>query len=92
MCVCRWLVLCTKTCLHADMQLYLCLCVMAGQPGTGEQNMCGFWIPDAPDLLSWLVFLLGINHEDLRQTDPTQVIHGAAFMTFHSGTQLGPVT
>lgn len=45
----------------------------------------------ACDLLSWLVFLDGDKSWGSVAGYPTEVIHGAAFMTFHSGTQLGPL-
>lgn len=70
-----------------------CLCVLAAQAGTGEYTVCVYsaaYYMHLTSSLGWS-FLLGINHGDLWQANPAEVIHGAAFMTFHSGTQLGPL-
>lgn len=67
-----------------------CLCVLAAQAGTGECVYVAEYYMHLTSSHGWPL-LLGINHEDLWQANPAEVIHGAAFVTFHSGTQLGPL-
>lgn len=70
-----------------------CLCVLAVQAGMGKYTVC----VDSTAYYTLLTSshgwspLLGINHEDLWQAHPADMIHGAAFVTFHPGTQLGPL-
>eukprot|EP00064_Thunnus_orientalis_P010555 superscaffoldBa00001443_g10581 len=51
----------------------------------------GKWTSAKSELTIPFFCFKGINHGDLWQANPAEVIHGAAFMTFHSGTQLGPL-
>lgn len=70
-----------------------CLCVLAVQAGTGKYTVrvdSTAYYMHLTSSHGWSL-LLGINHEDLWQANPAEVIHGTAFMTFRSGTQLGPL-
>lgn len=93
-------------CVCVCVRLYVCTCVCAvrhscglvasrpcAQADTSEYVVCVYWAAYCMHLTSshgWSL-LLGINHGHLWQANPAEVIHGAAFMTFHSGTQLGPL-
>lgn len=69
--------------------LYLCKCVIVVNAGTAEQDSAEY-LMHLTSPHGWSL-LLGINHGDLWQASRTVVIHGTAFMTFHSGTQLSPL-
>lgn len=92
-CVYSSVCLCVRADRHALGHVAPCLCVLAARAGTGENSVCVYSTAYYMQLTSshgWSL-LPGINHGDLWQANPAEVIHGAAFMTFHSGTQLGPL-
>lgn len=78
--------------MYVCLYVALCLCVLAAQAGTGEYSECvlAAYCMHLTSSHGWSL-LPRINHGDLWQANPAEVIHGAAFMTFHSGTQLGPL-
>lgn len=71
---------------------YASTCLPA-QAGSGEYTICVHSGEYHMHLTSsrGRSLLVGINHDYLWQASPAEVIHGAADMTFHSGTQLSPL-
>lgn len=76
-------------CIYVFGETWLYLCVIVVNAGTAEQDSAEY-LMHLTSPHGWSL-LLGINHGDLWQASRTVVIHGTAFMTFHSGTQLSPL-
>ena len=87
MCVCLF-VLSLCLCRHPWWHTAPCWCARAAQVTTLYVDTTAYYMHlTSPH--GWTL-LPGINHVDLWQLNPVEVIHGAASVTFHSGTQLGP--